>query len=82
MCECKAVWVLTEEHNAYDQYGEYFLAVFASIPHHSELTKYGVPQNRLRHVLNGGGRVKWENNWFHLRRHEIKVPQTADASHG
>ena len=75
------VWVLTEEINSYDQHGEYFLAVFANVPHHSELTEYGVPKNRLRHVLNGGGRVKWEDKWFYLRRHEIKTHQASEASH-
>lgn len=61
------VWILTEEHNAYDQDGEYFLQVFASKPHHSQLSALGVPVNRLRHVINGGGRVDFENNWYHLR---------------
>ncbi len=82
MDEQNQVWVLTEEHNAYDQYGEYFVAVFASVPHHSELTKHGVPQNRLRHVLNGGGRFGAENSWFYLHRHEIKASETAEAGNG
>ena len=63
----KSVWILTREINQYDQDGEYFVAVFGEKPHHTELTDKGVPQNRLRHVLNGGGRVLPEYEWFHLR---------------
>jgi len=66
-----SVWILTSELNAYDQYGEYFLAVFGEKPHHKKLTELGVPQNRLRHVLNGGGRVGYEDSWFYLREHDL-----------
>lgn len=60
------VWILTYEVNAYDQYGEYFQAVFANKPTHEQLTKHGVPQHALRHVLNGGGRIKFEDEWWIL----------------
>jgi hypothetical protein len=63
----QTVFVLTQEYNDYDQYGEYFVAVYANKPSHQELSKQGVPQNRLRHVLNGGGRKEWEDVWFWLR---------------
>lgn len=66
------VWILTSEYNDYDQHGEYFEAVFGTKPHHTELTAMGVPQNRLKHVLNGGGRVSDENKWFWLRDYEVK----------
>lgn len=62
------IWVLTREINQYDQDGEYFVAVYVGKPHHTQLTASGVPQNRLRHVLDGGGRVGVEYEWFHLRR--------------
>lgn len=68
----KTVWILTEEFNAYDQYGEYFVAVFSERPHHAQLSAHEVPQNRLRHVLNGGGRVGTEDRWFHLRKVEAQ----------
>ena len=67
------VYVLTRELNEYDQYGEYFVAVFGGVPHHTQLAVHGVPQNRLRHVLNGGGRVKYEREWFYLRKQEITL---------
>jgi hypothetical protein len=66
------VWVLTEEHNLYDQCGEYFLAVFKHKPTHQQLTEFSVPSNRLKHVLDGGGRKDWEESWFHLRETEAK----------
>lgn len=65
------VWILTEEYNDYDQYGEYFLAVFKEKPLNSKLTEYGVPQHRSDHVLNGGGRVGSEDHWFFLREYSI-----------
>lgn len=66
----ETVWILTDEHNDYDQYGEYFRAVFASKPSASQLMDCGVPQTSLRWVLDGGGRKKTENHWFYLR--EVK----------
>ncbi|MEY2655333.1 MAG: hypothetical protein RLZZ524_2361 [Pseudomonadota bacterium] len=60
------VYVLTKESNEYNQEGEYFVAVFAGPPHHTQLRAAGVPQHRLRHVLSGGGRVDNEYEWFHL----------------
>ena len=68
------VWILTREVNEYEQQGEYFVAVFGGKPAHEELTALGVPRNRLRHVLNGGGRVVHENEWFHLSSHTVKTP--------
>jgi len=66
------VWILTCEYNEYDQYGEYFEAVFATKPRHQQLTAQGVAQTSLRHVLNGGGRKGHESNWFYLREVEPK----------
>ena len=65
------VWILTEAFNLYDQMGDYFVAVFAEKPHHSQLTKHEVPKNRLRHVLDGGGRKDMEEHWFYLKEEEV-----------
>lgn len=65
------VYILTREINEYEQDGEYFVAVFAEKPHHTVISKLGVPTNRLEHVLNGGGRVDYENQWFYLRKYDI-----------
>lgn len=66
------VWILTREINMYDQAGEYFVAVFANKPTHHQLTEYGVATNRLRHTLNGGGRVEYEDEWFILTEQECE----------
>ena len=67
------VWVLTREINAYEQEGAYFEKVWLDKPTHQQLTELGIPTNRLRHVLNGGGgRVKWENEWYWLREYNLK----------
>jgi hypothetical protein len=68
-----SVWVLTEEYNQYDQYGEYFRAVFANKPTAEQLKQYLHPNEYdwITHILDGGGRTEDnENNWYHLR--EIK----------
>ena len=65
----KSIWILTREENQYDQYGEYFEAVYSLKPTHQQLTEVGIPTNHLRHVLNGGGRVNDENTWYHLKEH-------------
>lgn len=74
------VWILTEEYNDYDQHGEYFLGVYTSKPTIEQLLGKGVPQNCLRHVLNGGGRKGTEDQWFHLRETEpIAVVPTEET---
>ena len=60
------VWILTKEYNDYDQHGEYFVAVYANKPTHQQLAEQDVPTNRLRHVLNGGGRKDGDDKWFFL----------------
>lgn len=62
------VYVLTREVNAYDQFGEYFVAVFANKPTTTQLREHEVPEGRLTHVLKGGGRLDHEAEWFHLRK--------------
>lgn len=66
------VWVLTTEHNEYDQFGEYFVAVFLNKPTPIELEWYGISVEDIPHVQNGGGRQSHENQWWHLKSHEIK----------
>jgi len=64
------VYILTSEVNAYDQYGEYFCAVFLEKPSLFQLKKLlgeHWPEEQINHILNGGGRVKSENYWYNLR---------------
>jgi len=62
-----SIWILTREINQYDQDGEYFVGAWNQKPMHQMLTELGVPQNRLRKVLDGGGRVYPEEEWFYLK---------------
>ena len=60
-----SVWILTVEY--YDQYGEYFVAVFKDKPTAQMLMELNVPTSRLRGVLDGKGRVDWDDKWFILK---------------
>lgn len=66
------VWVLTEEYNQYDQYGEYYLAVFKDKPTLEKLLNFGMNETIAKHVLNGGGREKVEDQWYNLREEELQ----------
>lgn len=66
------VWILTEEYNQYDQYGEYFLAVFKNKPTAEKLKKFGITEQLVQHVLNGGGRQNVEDQWFLLKEEELQ----------
>jgi hypothetical protein len=83
----KTVWVLTTEHNDYDQHGEYFVAVFETKPTVKELAAFfttnkgvAVPGyhqdpvsvlNFLLHLLDGGGRQAIEDQWYNLNEVEF-----------
>lgn len=67
------VWVVTEENNDYDQYGAYFLEVYAAKPTVEQLQKdFNLTEAEATHLFNGGGRVKWEDNWRYLTEVELK----------
>lgn len=66
------VWILTEEHNQYDQYGEYFIEAFKNKPNPEQLKGLSIDEMTIQHVLNGGGRQKSEDRWFYLREKELK----------
>ena len=63
------VWILTEEHNDYDQYGEYFVAVFAEKPSLKQIERYvDCCYCTPEHVWHGGGRTgHLEDVWWNLR---------------
>ena len=66
------VYVLTEEYNAYDQYGEYFLNVFKDKPTVEQLMELlGINKSGAEHVLKGGGRIKREDQWYILTEYDI-----------
>lgn len=67
-----SVWILTEEYNAYDQYGEYFRAVFKDKPTAEQLKPYLDEHYPVQHVLDGGDRRGVEDNWYYLRQEIFK----------
>jgi len=66
------IWNLTSEVNEYDQQGEYYVATFIKKPTREMLLSLEVPENLVNHVLNGGGRQNFEDEWFHLRQIDIE----------
>ena len=82
------IYVLTREVNEYDQDGEYFVAAYQQLPTPQQLWDVGVPQNRTRHVINGGGRIikdsYYDQEWWMLREYELgsgEIPDIKDKYH-
>lgn len=67
----KTVWILTEEYNDYDQHGEYYVAAFQDQPTIEQLMKIGMNEETALHVQNGGGRIKYDHQWYNLRVEEV-----------
>lgn len=71
------MWILTEEYNDYDQYGEYFVHAWISKPTWDELyevLKQHNDEDCCDHVYCGGGRKKrYDHQWYHFREFN---PQT------
>ncbi len=62
------VWILTKEYNEYDQFGEYFIEVFANKPTLDQLTTLGIKESEAKHILEkNGGRRGVEDERYHLR---------------
>ena len=68
-------WVLTSEVNEYDQYGEYFEAIWSHKPSLKQIEEYLEKENCDKsiasHILNGGGRKDVEDFWYHLKEIEF-----------
>jgi len=79
-----SIWVLTEEYNDYDQFGEYFVHAWNHKPSKVELSLQGVEKSRnfakdyLEYVLNGGGQIDegnyYENQWYILKEIKNDIP--------
>ena len=72
------VWILTEEFNAYDQYGKYFREVYSDKPNVKQI-EVATGENRkfCEWLLeSGGGRENpWEkfpDSWYYLRQVDCK----------
>jgi len=72
------LWVLTREHNLYDQEGDYFVSVWLTKPTRTQIydllvedDQVNVNDNIADHIFNGGGREGVEEVWYNL----IKVSE-------
>ena len=65
------MWVLTREHNEYDQYGAYYVMCWDHKPSEHELLWIMAHEEMggwsLKHLMKGGGRTKQlEDIWYNL----------------
>jgi hypothetical protein len=69
------MWILTNEYNAYDQFGKYFIAAWSQKPGKEEIAqvckidttgRFTNSDETIDHILSGGGRTKNEDHWFNL----------------
>jgi len=77
----KSVWILTREENQYDQFGEYFVAVFFEKPTVDQIMKEAdCDEVYAKHILNGGGRTqRYENTWYFLKEFNYQRTDKPDA---
>jgi len=72
----RSSYILTREHNDYDQYGKYFVARFDRLPSIIDIQNAIarddcsiVDDELAAHILTGGGRRKDENVWWYLTKY-------------
>mgnify|MGYP003638482219 CR=1 FL=1 len=71
--------ILTMEINEYEQYGEYFIAVFDKQPTIQQLKKVlpDVADEEIEHIKLTGGRRDSSHEWYHLRK--LKIGEALDT---
>jgi hypothetical protein len=84
------MYVLTREHNQYNQYGAYFVAAFEEKPTHKMMKKiikkdgfdclFPEKNELIEHILTGGGRIAMEDVWYNLE--EISFNECYDSDDG
>lgn len=61
------IWVVTKEVNDYNQYGDYFIAVWQEKPTIAQIKGcLGCSEELAEHIFNGGGRIDYEGRWYNL----------------
>lgn len=66
------VWVLTREHNDYDQHGAYFEAVFKNKPTLDQLAVFVYDYDEAQNVLDNKGRINYAQVWYNLEEVEAQ----------
>lgn len=76
------IWLITKAINAYDQEGDYIETAYDHESTREDLRKYfyserydpkkspkherNLREKFISHLLKGGGRIEWENEWYFL----------------
>lgn len=72
------VWILTSAYNEYDQFGEYFEAVFAAKPSIKQIQEIcECTEDVAKHILAGGGRQGHDYSWYVLAEVEC-IPKEVE----
>lgn len=74
------MWIITSEVNDYNQYGKYFVGAFIDKPTFEQLRNMFPYKSEedINHLLTGGGRRGYENDWFNLEQVEEGVDYSED----
>ncbi|MBT4081820.1 MAG: hypothetical protein HOE82_14530 [Gammaproteobacteria bacterium] len=67
------VFILTEEHNEYNQYGEYFLKAYRNKPTFKQLKEQLPLESNVvvGKLTRGGGRHGTEDVWYYLKEEAL-----------
>lgn len=61
------MYILTSSVNDYNQSGDYFECAWLEKPSISEIMRITErDEEYAKHILNGGGRIDFEGNWYYL----------------
>jgi len=72
------MWVITASINAYEQEGDYLVAVYKSKPTFKQLkTLLKEDDVTIGKLTRGGGRQNYEGSWYHLS--ELKEGKKYEA---
>ena len=68
------MWIVTQEINDYNQYGEYFITAFEGKPTFEQLKKVlNLDDVTTGKLTRGGGRQNIENEWYYLKEFKQEI---------
>mgnify|MGYP006935486334 CR=1 FL=1 len=66
------LYIITSEHNDYNQYGEYYIKAYKEFPTVEQLmSDLDIRELEANYLFNGGGRQAKEDQWYNLHIEDI-----------